>query len=156
VLSPVGLLTVALVAGVAAWLRWSKSGQNAGGAVQGFLGKALNVFNDFKATFAATFGGVKDALMAGDRALAGEVALIGLRLVFLKGIDLLANSVGGALGDFLGAVGLQIASGDFAGAWESAVQGMAVVFDKFVDGIMSVFGDAINGIISGWTTATQT
>lgn len=142
-ISPVGIITALLIGGVAAWLAWTDSGQDA-------ISKLKGVLSPFLAIFTETFAGIKDALMAGDLSLAGEIALTGLRLAFLVGIDMLANSVGGAFGDFLGTIGTQIASGDFAGAWETAVLGMSAIWDAFTEGIKVAFADAATAVTDIW------
>src|SRR5690606_32257677 len=56
-------------------------------------------------------------LMAVDWKLGGQIAVAGLKLGLLKGIDALATSVSGAMGDFIGTSGQQLVAGELFEAW---------------------------------------
>lgn len=139
ILSPIGLISAALAAGVTYWALYTKSGQDAvSSLVDGFewvYGKAKEVF-----------GGISDALAAGDLMLAGEIAMAGLQVIFLKGLDALSS----IFGDALGKIGGQILGGDFSEAWETAVLNMSAVWDGFVEGIVAVFTQASRAILGTW------
>jgi hypothetical protein len=143
VLSPLGLMVAAL-AGLGAWFF---TATEAGKAALGSLGKFFGHLWDIAS---AAFGGIKDALSAGDLALAGKIAVTGLRIAFLAGFGALSSAVGGQLGDFLGKIGTQITSGDFAGAWDTVVSGMAVVWKTFSAGVVAVFSAAIDKVKGVW------
>lgn len=70
--SPIGLVTAGLLGATAAWATFTRTGQRASAAI--------------KETFSTTFGGIKDALLSGDLALAGKVAMAGLKLAWFQGI----------------------------------------------------------------------
>lgn len=148
--SPMLLVGVGLAAlGVAAWK-----------AVGGFDGLKAGVGRAFSAIasfgskvlplFKAAFAGISDAVMAGDLGLAGEIAIAGLRAVFLQGIASLSATVGGVFGDFIGTFGERIAGGDFAGAWGTAIAGMSAVWASFAAGIVDTFGPAMSAVTDMW------
>lgn len=96
ILSPVGLVTAALVGGVAAWFAYSDSGQQA-------LSFIAERFGAFKDDAAKAFQGVVDALKAGDIALAGEIAMAGLQVVWTHGWNSVVETVGFTVGVIIGA-----------------------------------------------------
>ena len=148
VLSPLGLIASALAAGGYLWATYTESGKS---AVNGLM----TVLGDLTQTVKDTFGGIFDAIAGGNLALAGEIALTGLRIAFLQGLSAISKIFGGRFGDLLGSIGKMISGGDFAGAWDTAVLGMAAVWDGFVEGIVAVFTDAARVIAETWRkTAT--
>jgi len=79
VLSPVGLVTAAVVGAAAAFLKWSEAGQ----AVYQSL--SLN-FGKLLAWVQEVFGAITDAMSAGDMQLAAEVMWAGIKVAWTKGI----------------------------------------------------------------------
>lgn len=80
--TPLGLVTAALVAGGAAYAMYTQQGQKA----LADLGPAVSSMKD---TVVAAFAGIADALKAGDLALAGQIFWSGLKVEWLKGVDYL-------------------------------------------------------------------
>ncbi len=78
--SPIGLVTSALAAGAGAWLYFSGNGAKA----IDFLFERWKAFSE---GFMQVFGGIRDALAAGDLALAGKVAMKALEVVWQTGLD---------------------------------------------------------------------
>jgi len=159
VLSPLGLITAALVGGAFAWAKYTASGKAAVATIGGLLGNLSSIFKD-------TFSGITAALSAGELRLAAKIAMAGLKAAVLEGLSAISNAVGGAVGDLLGAIGAQLVGGDFAGAWETAitgvsaawnagVSGMAGIFDGFCDGVISTFTQAVKAVTDLWKDATQ-
>jgi hypothetical protein len=142
-LSPVALVIGAIAAGVVVWARFTSSGR---AAVQGLIDFAMPLIDTLK----ATLGGIGDALQAGDLALAGKIAVTGLRLVFAQGVSQIADLLGGVLGDTIGAIGGQIAQGDIAGAWQTVVAGMAKLWADFSQGVVTVFTAAADSVVQAW------
>lgn len=143
VVSPLGLVVGALVGGVTAWALWTKSGQDAVNQIAAAVAPLLE-------TFKQTFGGITNAIMSGEWALAGQIAMAGLKLVLLQGVAAIANAVGGAFGDFLGTLGTQILDGDLSGAWDTVVAGMASIWDSFCEGLVAVFTQAARAVTDVW------
>ena len=83
-ISPVGLVIAGLVALGVWFFRCTEAGQAA-------VGWLIDVFSDLKDQTLATFGGIKDALAAGDISLAAEVLWSSLKLVWLKGTTFLTE-----------------------------------------------------------------
>ena len=86
-----------------------------------------------------TFSGIFDAIASGNLALAGQIAIIGLKLAFAEGMQAISEMVGGALGQTISLFTSSILSGDFSGAWDSVVVGMALIWDSFTTGIVTSF-----------------
>jgi hypothetical protein len=147
VVSPLGLVTAALVAGGVAWAKWTTSGQAAVRAVMDAVRPILGTFRD-------TFAGISNALMGGDLALAGKIGMAGLQVALLQGVDAISKAVGGAFGDFIGTIGKQIVGGDFAGAWQTTISGMAALWDGFTAGLVDAFSKAAKAITGLWEKAT--
>jgi hypothetical protein len=76
--SPIGLTIGAIVAATAAWARYTASGR----AAVSYLIERLGAFLAFGRE---VFGGIVDALLAGDIALAGRVAMAGLMVAVATG-----------------------------------------------------------------------
>jgi hypothetical protein len=82
--SPISLV-IAAIAGLGTWfLRSTETGQQS----LAFIGKQ---FQQLKAEAIATFGGIADALKAGDIVLAGQILWTGLQVEWLKGKVALLN-----------------------------------------------------------------
>jgi len=79
ILSPIGLITVALGAGIVLWAKYTESGQAAVSAI-------IEGFTFLSDTAKSTWGGISDALASGDLALAGQIAMAGLQVVWYAGI----------------------------------------------------------------------
>lgn len=141
-LNPITLIAGAVGGAIFLWTRYSDTGKAA-------LANVLAVLQPFVATFKATFAGVKDAIEAGDLALAGKVAMAGLQVAFLEGITALATSVGGEFGDFVGTLGTQLASGDLLGAWHTMVGGLVDVFVSGMNSILDKWNE-VSKSISDW------
>jgi hypothetical protein len=78
--SPLGLVAAALVAGGYAFFKYSTAGQQA----LTYLGSA---FQGLKTDAVDTFKGIGDALKAGDISLAGSILFAGLKLETVKGLQ---------------------------------------------------------------------
>jgi len=145
--SPFGLVAAAIVGGIYAWTQFSDAGRESLASVVQFVQPILKTFQD-------TFAGIKEAIAGGDLALAGKIAFAGLKLALLQGVSGLAKALGGTWGDVVGKLGGQLAGGDFAGAWETAIAGMAAVWDEFAEGIVAVFTGAARAITDVWQATT--
>ena len=146
ILSPVGILVATLGTAAFLWLKFSDSGKAA-------IGQVMAALQPFIDTFRATFQGIFDALAGGDLALAGQIAMTGLRLVFAQGLAALSDLIGGTLGDTFGSIGTDLINGDFTAAWETAVSGIAVVWDSLVAGILETMNAMVNKIKELWNSA---
>ena len=147
--SPIGLVVAGLVGAAVAWLRFIDSGKAALQAITDAVAPMLE-------TIKIAVGGIGDALMAGNLQLAGQIAVKGLQLVFLQGLENIAGLISGTVGAAIMTLGTQLIQGDFAGAWETAVTAMATLWDGFVAGILASFADAVNQILAMWQTTVST
>lgn len=125
-ITPMGLLMSAAV-GLAAYFLWSS----------GTIGAAVNwlkqVFADLAADSSKTFQGIKDALVAGDIALAAKVLWAMLRLEWQKGVAFLETIWEG-----------------FKGTWNDAVMGIALAFTNAVAKVKTIWADMIGWMEKTW------
>ena len=124
-------------------------------AASSTVGRLKEIFGGMRDTVVDTFGGIKDAIMAGDLKLAGEIAITGLRLVVMQGMEALSSSIGGIWGDTLSTFVGQITGGDLSGAWNTVVLGMASVWESFANGMVTVFVDASKRVVTAWQAAVD-
>lgn len=95
-----------------------------------------------------TIKGIGDAFIGGDWALAGEIAVKELQIVFQSGLAVISKSITGILGGAIGKIGTDIIKGDLASAWDSTVGGMAAIWDTLVAGMAMAFRAAVQAIQS--------
>lgn len=100
------------------------------------------------------FGGIVDAMRAGEFALAGEIAIKSMMIPILEGLAMIDKLFGESFADFMGTIRTQLLSGDIAGAWETTVSGMATIWHNFVEGIVAVFTEASKALIGVWQKVT--
>lgn len=140
-LTPVGLVIAGVVALGAAILYWT----GAAGQALTWLGER---FQSLRAEVTAVVGGITDALMAGDIALALKVLWLGLRVEWLRGITWLSNTTDSAFTQLRVLLlrvwsGLQIAGMKawdvLVSALESAVVAMHTAWSYFALGVQSSF-----------------
>jgi len=135
VLSPLGLLVGLLVAGTYAWAKFTKSGQESMTFLSGLFTEGLSGIGKI---FSDTFGGIVAAIRKGDLALAGQIAMVGLELAFLTGMENLTAMLN-----------------KYAGGWVEAFTAAARVISeewtKAIDGITKYILDAASeGGLIGW------
>lgn len=143
VLSPVGLLVAALIAGAYAWARFTNSGRE---AVTGLVSIVTGTFGGMLTTVTDTMGGIMDAIRAGDLALAGQIALAGLKLVFAQGLDAITN----LFGETIGKLTSQVLTGDFAGAWSTLGATVLDSIASMSSGMVTLFSNAANAVMNKW------
>lgn len=105
-------------------------------------------------TVLGTIKAIGNAFISGDFALAGEIAVKELQVVFQSGLLLISKMVGGILGGAIGKIGTDIIKGDLASAWDSTIGAMGAVWDTLVAGMTSAFSAAIKNIRSLLQTVT--
>lgn len=141
--SPVGLAVVALVAGTVAFFRFTEVGRT---AIATLVGSVTELFGKLKKTTSDTFGGIVEAIRAGDLSLAGQIAMVGLQLVFQQGLEAINNLFGESLGKITG----QLLSGDFAGAWATTGSVVLDSWAQVTQGMVSMMTMATNKIADLW------
>ena len=121
-LSPIGLV-IAAVAGLGAYVLWATG---AGGEALGWLRQK---FTELKDDCLKAFGGISDALVAGDIGLAAKILWLTLKLEWDKGVQAVMGIAYGLMG------GLRKAfiNGWLAvsNAWITAVTGLKAVWVEF-------------------------
>ncbi len=125
-LTPMGLLVAAAVA-LAGYFIWST------GAIGDAIGWLKGVFRGLADDARKTFGGISDALAAGDIALAAKVLWAMLKLEWQKGLSFLEGLWEG-----------------FKGFWSDAVIGLAIIFTGAVAKIKTLWAEMIGWIEKKW------
>lgn len=138
-LSPLGLTVAAVVAGAVAWVKYTESGRRAMNAVKRVLGSLLTEAK-------RVFGGINEALAAGDIALAAEIAFTALKLAAMKALDALSGLVGGTITT----IASQILKGDFAGAWSTTLEGLSSLWATWSEGIVSLVTSMAESVVNVW------
>ena len=77
--SPIGLVAVGITAGVAAWMYFTTSGNQA-------VSHLMQLFGEFYKFFNQVWSGIVSAVKKGDLALAGRIAYTGLQLGFMEAV----------------------------------------------------------------------
>lgn len=143
VFSPVGLLVAALLGGVFAWARFTEAGQ---ATVSGLAGLITETFGSMLTAVTDTFGGIVAAVQAGDLELAGQIAMVGLRLVFAQGLE----GITSLFGESVGKIASQIMEGDLAGAWSTLGVTILDSVANITSGMVNLFTNAANAVMSKW------
>lgn len=143
IVSPVGLLVAALVAGGYAWTRFTDSGRE---AVSGLVSIISSTFGGMFTIVTDTMGGIMDAIRAGDLALAGRIAMVGLRLVFAQGME----AINKLFGDGWGTMISQVLSGDFAKAFSTLGATLLNSWAGITQGLVGLFTSAANAVTAKW------
>jgi hypothetical protein len=125
-------LSAGLAIGVTAWVKYTESGQ---AALQGLIDFAAPIIDTLKTSLA----GIWDALKAGDLALAGKIAMKGFQLAVLQGVSAISSLLGGEGGDTFATLGHKLFSGDFAGAFQTALKQMTKWAADFSEGLVAIF-----------------
>jgi len=130
-LSPLGLVSVALAAGTAAFLVYSGTGAIA----LDYLG---NRFSSLLGVTKKTFGGIRDALAAGDLKLAAEVLWAGIKVVWHGGIADIQSA-------------FNISMSGMKALFTSVLSTMSKLWATFSLGVRSVWEVTQNAIAKGFT-----
>lgn len=144
--NPIVLIGVGLVALAGYFLFFTETG---GKAVAWLVGK----FNELKATASETFGGIADALAAGDISLAAQILWAGLQLAWIQGTQELQNAWSNFRAGFV-----QTAAAAFYGAQEIYQNVKANLLEAFANttAFLGDLWDAFTGLfVDGWNTAVN-
>ncbi len=124
IVSPIGL-AVAAVAGLATWFATStESGQAMVTSLKGW-------FSDLLGTAEDTFGGIADALSAGDISLAAKVLWAGLNVLWLEGTE------------------------GIRGIWYSMTDSLAKAWFTVVAGVEEVWNEVSSALEIAWSATTE-
>lgn len=143
IVSPVGLVVAALLAGGYAFFRFTEVGRT---AVATLVDSVTSLFGKLKQTVTGTFEGIILAVRSGDLALAGQIAMVGLRLVFQQGMEAVNNLFGESIGKIIS----QLLSGDFVGAWGTVGSVVLDTWAGVTSGIVGMMTMATNKITDLW------
>ena len=129
--SPIGLVAVGIMAGVAAWMYFTTSGNKA-------VSHLMQLFGDFYKYFSEVWSGIVAAVKKGDLALAGRIAWAGLQLGFLEAI----RAMGGDWQKFLKMAlnGARVFSAAWNTVWTGMVSGWRNAQNFIAKGITRLLG----------------
>jgi hypothetical protein len=150
-LSPMGAaLGIVGIIGVAgaAWIKFTDTGRAAAKAVMDAFAPVLTFIRD-------TVGGIGNALIASNIPLAGQIVVNSLKIIFGEGANTIADLIGGNIGNAIGEIATQLASGNLIKAWQTTVQTMGAIWAEFSQGIVKVFASATNAIIDKWQKSVR-
>lgn len=143
IVSPIGLVTAAVLGGIVAWAKFTDSGKYAVDTLKAAFGEFLTLAQD-------VIGGIVDALGAGDIALAGEIAMLGLQLVFMEGLAALQSLFGDTMTGIVG----RIIQGDIAGAWTDTLKQLGLLWEAFAHMITTTVTGMAEMIVQAWQKVT--
>lgn len=149
--SPVTLAVVAIAGIAGAVVQATGSMDRLVRSVSGVGENFRNVFSGVKAVVMQTLGGIRNAIEAGDIALAGQIAMKGLQVAFAVGL----SGITAMMGDTMSKLTAQVLAGDFSGAWGTVVLGMTQVWASFSNGIVDMFVSAANSVVDTWRKAVD-
>ena len=128
-LSPVGLV-VAAVAGIGyALYKFTDIGKEV-------VGKAVGIFSGIADTAETAFGGVKDAMAAGDWGLAAKIGWTGIKTAWMQGVNIIKEAWIGFKSVFMNSMT------DIASASKKAWTSVQTWFKKGWNNIKAMFGGA--------------
>ncbi|MBX3447939.1 MAG: phage tail tape measure protein [Planctomycetaceae bacterium] len=139
ILSPMGLLVAAVGAGAYAWVRFTASGKAFAEFVSSTFGGILTTVRD-------TVGGIVAAVQSGDLALAGQIAMTGLRLVMTQGLE----AIHAMFGETLGAIASKLLSGDISGAFATLGSTLLDSWAQITAGLVQLFTGAADAVMAKW------
>lgn len=140
-LNPMTLLTGLLVGGTIGWLKYTESGK-------AMVTSLTPIFKKFAGSGKLIFDSMKDAFESGDLGLAGQIALSGLKLVFLQGINSIIGAIDPVWGEAIGTLATQVTEGDFAGAWSTSLIMMTTGWSTFTVGMIKLYVHAMDEILA--------
>jgi hypothetical protein len=115
-------------------------------AVSTLVGSVTSLFGKLRKTVTDTMGGIVTAIQAGDLALAGQIAMVGLRLVFQQGLDAINGLFGEAIGSIVG----KLLSGDISGAIATLGSTILDSWAQITSGLVGLMTSAANLIADKW------
>ena len=127
VATPFGAITLAAAAGVTALFAFTDAGK-----------QLWEVLDDI----GTIFGGITDALSAGEFALAGEIAMTSLELAFFNGLNSVADMFDKTFEQIFKFFGI-------------GTEDMASVWDGFVENLVGAFQAAARVIIDTWASTVS-
>lgn len=146
ILSPIGLAIVAIAA-LGAYLVYATG---VGGKALQWLGDR---FDDLAGFARESFGGISDALAAGDIALAAKILWLSLNVAWQKGMAVITGLWQGFKSDTLGIV-YDLWYGAQA-AWEIGVSSISKVMLKLYYGVLGIWEKLSTGVKNVWDSATD-
>lgn len=161
-INPATILIGLIAGGVYAWTQWSDSGRDALQGVTAFFSPLID-------SAKITVGGIANAFKAGDLSLAASIAVAGIRVAFLQGMQQLVAILPtalGPLGEYLAQFAVLLSQGRWselgglamAGlttAWQTGLAGLRSLWADWTKGVVSVMSAMVRTIADLWTGAVR-
>jgi hypothetical protein len=128
--SPIGLVVAGITAGAYAFFQFTEVGQNA-------LSSLMEAFDELTKDMRAAWGGIVDAIMAGDFELAGKIAFLGLQIEWAKVVERM-KSIWRYVSTF------------FLDSWDVVSSGIASGMAVAVATVRSIWVQAIDFLRDAW------
>jgi len=145
-ISPAGLVVAALVAAVVAWAKFTASGQKV-------MAQIKETFGQIFETVKTTIKGIVDAISGGDLALAGQIAVQGLYVVWLEGMAGISNLITGEWKVIFDGIAGALSRGDISKAWDIAMKGLGKAWAQFAAWTVGTAAKMAKRVVEVWTTA---
>jgi hypothetical protein len=152
ILTPIGLVSAALIGGVAAWATYT----DAGGKATDWL---MDRFGELGKWVADVVGGIRDALAGGDLAAAAKILWAALNVAWTAGTAALesiwlkfkAGFIKIAYGAFYGVqAAWEITQNALAVAWIETTAFLSRIWTRFAAGVQSVWESTQNWLENRW------
>lgn len=125
------------------------------GVFANFRNAFTTAFSGIWETAKSTFGVISSLLADGQFAMAGQAAMLGLRIAMMQGLDALYGIFGPVGGEIMSALVTQISNGDLSAAWETAIVGLAVVWESFANALGAIWTDITGFITTKWQSTVD-
>ena len=146
-INPATLAIAAIAGGIFVWTQFSAEGQAAVAAVTRALAPLVE-------TAQATFDGVATAIQSGNLALAGKIAMAGLKLAAIDGMIALKDALIGSWGGTTGELGDEMKSG-LVTPWEQTLEMLGALWDQWSVGVVKTFTNAARQVIDVWKSTVE-
>ena len=99
-----------------------------------------------------TLKSIGDSLSGGEWGLAADIAIKSVQVAMLKGLNVIASLFGETFETLFGSIATDLIEGNFAGAWDTVMKGVAAGWDAVALGFVQVFSEVINQLSGMWAT----
>lgn len=146
-INPATLAIAAIAGGIYVWTQFSAEGKAAVAAVSEALAPLVQ-------TAQTTFDGVSAAIQSGNLALAGKIAMAGLKLAAIDGMIALKDALIGSWGGTAGALSGEM-SGGMVTPFEQVLETLGALWDQWCVGVVRTFTNAAREVITVWRATTE-
>jgi TP901 family phage tail tape measure protein len=146
-INPATLMIAAVAGGVYLWTQYSAEGKAA-------LATVTEAFAPLIQTAQQTFAGIAAAVQAGNLALAGKIAIAGLKLALVDGMMGLGQLITGHWNQVTDEVGGEMGEGMLS-PWARTMETMGAIWDQWAVGVVKTFTNAARQVIDVWKNTVE-